>query len=1128
MSKHLKLPEELCCNPTPFIVLTGLDNVYNAVHKSIWDAFCNNRRNDRLQIQFSCLPGDHAYPRSKTKRTSYDWYIPKGLLKSSWMKKHLSLLPSVVVVFFELDWDDPAWKERHLACASRVQVVRSSLQGRTTKVAVVLIQKSTPLPPGEDMVAAERAAALCSACELSAKSLFILPHTDQLLGYIIRLENAFYELSQVYYRTEARRVKAHKEFLNKTTHQLLFPRHQFKIGFFNEMIQDPTSALKHYRHAYTHVHELRTYESNNLEIKLVGGFVNYKICKLCFLKLNAPLDAITQFRQHVEQFKSMCGSQDLLFEHSAWLSHQYQVFADLFSEAISKGLSAIQTQHPGFYYNQAAYYAKIRKQCAQKLKASLQDQTYPSEDPLKVEVLEFYGQRPWRQGQQRIDPADHSKEKDGIMALQLEETKQDHSLQIISLLGSAISIFKNYHCHRLKRQLTVQMGEEYYHAGDYMKVVALLTRATADYRTGRCWLILSKILWMLLHCSYLTADLESFLIHSTQLLSRHLSIPHDDKITVQHSLMNLLMRQIPLPILLPASFDHVPEHHTSAYNDAEEKWKTLLSSPKSFPVYSLQVTDAIPFVECKFQFSKPQFTMEEVIALHVFTRVTCPAPCKISKLLVLLNNGTELSVEENAEKDAKKSDLKQYTPFEIKEHVLKFLCSPHEKQNVLEVRQLSVLLGSSNGLSIDLIWSDQFVDAATDPKPSSPFSMAQLGGEKCWDDISNITSTEIVECPSRLKVNILHKTPAFVGEAYAIDIKINSSESNDFTAENVTAVLSLKQNENSETEAHLSEKCSDLHTSKAKSLQLALGNMETNQTIERTVYVQTTQASVLHFSLHVSYQMQKPSELPKTGVLTCTSSESIDFAVEVLTPFNFTAHVTSLNLDSVSTVNQNQPFIVLVNVSSENFSPIQINSFSLHLNENDGFKTAGEQSPALDGKVLQQRECAVGAFTVLCDKSHDPSTSFLIGSCTFEWSRFESENPAQKVTLQRKLPSILVKSSPVSITAAVPAFGHLRQKLTITYSLKSHISEPQTIEISCEGSDAFMFSGTKNSTGFLAPGEAHNYSYNFFPLAIGYQELPRFMVSCTKHAEDEKAAQKVDQYPQNRFIFVKPLTEKQL
>lgn len=39
---------------------------------------------------------------------------------------------------------------------------------------------------GEDLVASERAAALCNACDLSGKSLFVLPHTDHLVGYIIR------------------------------------------------------------------------------------------------------------------------------------------------------------------------------------------------------------------------------------------------------------------------------------------------------------------------------------------------------------------------------------------------------------------------------------------------------------------------------------------------------------------------------------------------------------------------------------------------------------------------------------------------------------------------------------------------------------------------------------------------------------------------------------------------------------------------------------------------------------------------------------------------------------------------------------------------------------------------------
>lgn len=58
------------------------------------------------------------------QRTSYEWYIPKGILKTGWMNKHLNLVPALVVVFYELDWDEPQWKEKQSECATRVEIVR--------------------------------------------------------------------------------------------------------------------------------------------------------------------------------------------------------------------------------------------------------------------------------------------------------------------------------------------------------------------------------------------------------------------------------------------------------------------------------------------------------------------------------------------------------------------------------------------------------------------------------------------------------------------------------------------------------------------------------------------------------------------------------------------------------------------------------------------------------------------------------------------------------------------------------------------------------------------------------------------------------------------------------------------
>ena len=70
MSWACQLPQELLCRPTSLIVLTGLDVTYNAIHKLIWDSFFNNRRPDRVPLQFKVCSGDHEYPKSRINKVS--------------------------------------------------------------------------------------------------------------------------------------------------------------------------------------------------------------------------------------------------------------------------------------------------------------------------------------------------------------------------------------------------------------------------------------------------------------------------------------------------------------------------------------------------------------------------------------------------------------------------------------------------------------------------------------------------------------------------------------------------------------------------------------------------------------------------------------------------------------------------------------------------------------------------------------------------------------------------------------------------------------------------------------------------------------------------------------------------
>ena len=74
----------------------------------------------------------------------------------------------------------------------------------------------------------------------------------------------------------------------------------------------------------------------------------------------------------------------LEFEHRGWQSKQCELFADIFSEAIRNGLPAIQTQHPGLYYQQAAQHAIARRELAEELCAS---ESAPKVDICKAHLV---------------------------------------------------------------------------------------------------------------------------------------------------------------------------------------------------------------------------------------------------------------------------------------------------------------------------------------------------------------------------------------------------------------------------------------------------------------------------------------------------------------------------------------------------------------------------------------------------------------------------------------------------------------------------------------------------------------------------------------------------------------------
>ena len=69
MASACDFPDELLTKPLGYVGLTGLDTQYNAMHKSIWDTFSINRRQDKV-LNIKLLPGDAEFPAKRTKQVN--------------------------------------------------------------------------------------------------------------------------------------------------------------------------------------------------------------------------------------------------------------------------------------------------------------------------------------------------------------------------------------------------------------------------------------------------------------------------------------------------------------------------------------------------------------------------------------------------------------------------------------------------------------------------------------------------------------------------------------------------------------------------------------------------------------------------------------------------------------------------------------------------------------------------------------------------------------------------------------------------------------------------------------------------------------------------------------------------
>ena len=122
-----------------------------------------------------------------------------------------------------LVWSDADLRDKVVDCSAQLANLRQALQCRTTKLALVLVQRSRPgaaaAEDGGAVSAAESVTQLCTECELSSRAVFtLLVNGDELPHSVVKLENSLRDMAQNYYHSEIKNIRGHREMINKTTH----------------------------------------------------------------------------------------------------------------------------------------------------------------------------------------------------------------------------------------------------------------------------------------------------------------------------------------------------------------------------------------------------------------------------------------------------------------------------------------------------------------------------------------------------------------------------------------------------------------------------------------------------------------------------------------------------------------------------------------------------------------------------------------------------------------------------------------------------------------------------------------------------------------------------------------------
>ena len=171
-----------------------------------------------------------------------------------------------------------------------------------------------------------------------------------------------------------------------------------------------------------------------------------------------------------------------------------------------------------------------------------------------------------------------------------------------------------------------------------------------------------------------------------------------------------------------------------------------------------------------------------------------------------------------------------------------------------------------------------------------------------------------------------------------------------------------------------------------------------------------------------------------------------------------------------ATMEGSQPVTVL-HQRSEQFSNLKLGSRSTVEHAFSAIVAAGNMLPQLDSQTITP------------------------GRFVLAWSRRNTDIVNQTVF---DLPSLKLSRASLYVDCVLPPYGVLRSSLTAIYTFHNRTQEVQQFLLNTEPSDAFMFSGPKQSHIKLFPLDSYQLRLVIYPLVCGMSPLPKLKISTTE------------------------------